>query len=222
MPHRVKGIAGLATALMLALAATAAARDSRVADAAEQRAATAVSALLTEGADVNAPQPDGATALHWAVYWDDLAVARALLRAGADPNAVNEYGVTPLVLAATNGSERMITALLPAGARARCGAAQRPDAAHDGGANRNGRGRQRAAVGRCGRGCRARLERADGADVGHCPTSSGRDSRAHRAWRRRRGPHHERLHPAAVCGARGRPRDRPAPARDRRGGRGCQ
>ena len=117
MPHRVKGIAGLATALTLALAATAAARDSRVADAAEQRAATAVSALLTEGADVNAPQPDGATALHWAVYWDDLAVARALLRAGADPNAVNEYGVTPLVLAATNGSERMITALLPAGAR---------------------------------------------------------------------------------------------------------
>ena len=53
MPHRVKGIAGLATALTLALAATAAARDSRVADAAEQRAATAVSALLTEGADVN-------------------------------------------------------------------------------------------------------------------------------------------------------------------------
>ena len=117
MPHRVKGIAGLATALTLALAAPAAARDSRVADAAEQRAATAVSALLTEGADVNAPQPDGATALHWAVYWDDLAVARALLRAGADPHAVNEYGVTPLELAATNGSEPMITALLQAGAR---------------------------------------------------------------------------------------------------------
>ena len=32
----------------------------------------AVRALLAQKADVNAPQVDGATALHWAVYHDDL------------------------------------------------------------------------------------------------------------------------------------------------------
>ena len=117
MQHRLIGIAGLAMTLTVALAATAAARDSSVADAAEQRAAPAVRALLEQGADVNAPQPDGATALHWAAYWDEVAMATELLRAGSDPDAVNDYGVTPLVLAATNGSEPMVTALLQAGAQ---------------------------------------------------------------------------------------------------------
>ena len=116
MQHRLQGIVGLTTALTLALAFPAAAGDSSVADAAEQRTATAVRALLKQGADVNAPQPDGATALHWAAYWDEVAMATELLRAGSDPDAVNDYGVTPLVLAATNGSEPMITALLEAGA----------------------------------------------------------------------------------------------------------
>ena len=34
--------------------------------------AAAVRALLAQKADVNAPQADGATALHWAVYRGDL------------------------------------------------------------------------------------------------------------------------------------------------------
>ena len=117
MPRRLTRIACLALTLTVALVTAAAPRDSGVADAAEQRAATVVRALLRQGADVNAPQPDGATALHWAAYWDEFAMATELLGAGADPNAVNEYGVTPLVLAATNGSEPMITALLQAGAQ---------------------------------------------------------------------------------------------------------
>src|SRR5688572_15741110 len=117
MRDRLMRVAGVATALMLASGGTALARDAAVADAAEQRATVTVRALLKAGAPVNAPQPHGATALHWAAYWDDVAMAAELLRAGADPNAANDYGMTPLVLAATNGSEPMITALLQAGAQ---------------------------------------------------------------------------------------------------------
>ena len=41
-----------------------------------------VSTLVAEGADVNAPQGDGATALHWAAHWDDGAAVELLVRAG--------------------------------------------------------------------------------------------------------------------------------------------
>jgi ankyrin repeat protein len=61
-------------------------------------------------------QTGGATPLHWAAHWNDLATAERLLREGADPNATNEYGVTPLALACTNGSAPMVEKLLAAGA----------------------------------------------------------------------------------------------------------
>src|SRR5262245_43952389 len=75
--------------------------DARVANAAEARNTTAVLALVKQRAEVNAAQPDGATALHWAAHWNDLEMTRALLGAGANPNAANDYGVTPLFLAST-------------------------------------------------------------------------------------------------------------------------
>ena len=48
-----------------------------------KRDRAAVAALIAQKADVNAPQVDGATALHWAVCYDDVemldryALARA-------------------------------------------------------------------------------------------------------------------------------------------------
>ena len=66
------------------------------------------------GADVNARHPDGASALHWAVHWQDTDMARLLIRAGADVNAVNEYGVMPLSLACANGDAAGTLALLEA------------------------------------------------------------------------------------------------------------
>ena len=72
--------------------------------AVEHRDARAVQALLKQRVDVNAAQPDGATALHWAAHWDDVATAELLLRAGAKVNAANDHGVTPLALACENGS----------------------------------------------------------------------------------------------------------------------
>lgn len=75
-----------------------------------------VRAMTESGADVNAPEPDGATALHWAVYRDDLATVELLLEAGADPNASNRYSVEPISLAALNGNAAVIDRLLKAGA----------------------------------------------------------------------------------------------------------
>ena len=78
--------------------------------------AEAVQALLDRGADVNVPEADGTTALHWATHRNDRPIAEVLLGAGADADAVTRYGVTPLSLAATNGSAAVIEALLTAGA----------------------------------------------------------------------------------------------------------
>ena len=116
MRHHLARIAGLVTALAIGFGGTLAAQEAMVADASERGAREAVRTLLHQGAEVNAPQPDGATALHWAAYWGDLDIAGDLLRAGADVSAINDYGLTSLVLAAENGSAEMVTALLQAGA----------------------------------------------------------------------------------------------------------
>ncbi len=71
---------------------------------------------IARKADVNAPQVDGSTALHWAVELDDLAMADQLIRAGARVAARTREGVTPLQLAAINGSAALIDRLLKAGA----------------------------------------------------------------------------------------------------------
>src|SRR5262245_33695860 len=89
------------------------------ADAAERRDLGALQALLKQGADPNAAQPDGATALHWAVHWDDQQAVDILVRAGAKPDAVNDLGVFPLSLACANGSAAMAKRLLAAGASVR-------------------------------------------------------------------------------------------------------
>jgi len=106
--------ATLCFALLTAIA-SAAPSASPLADAVEQRDTIAVRNLLADSA-VDAPQPDGTTALHWAARHDDLATAKSLLAAKANPNAQNRYGVTPLSLACTNGTAALITALLEAGA----------------------------------------------------------------------------------------------------------
>jgi ankyrin repeat protein len=102
------------TALFAAAAAWAAA--SEVADAAMRGDRDAVRAALARKADVNAPQIDGTTALHWAVERDDSDLADLLIRAGARVSVPTREGVLPLQLAAVNGSPAMIDRLLKAGA----------------------------------------------------------------------------------------------------------
>ena len=76
----------------------------------------AVRSLLEQSVDVDAPQGDGTTALHWAAYRDDAEIARLLIDAGAKLNAKTRLGdLTPLLLAAKNGNAALIEILLEAG-----------------------------------------------------------------------------------------------------------
>ena len=91
--------------------------DSPVADAAQRRDHAKLRALLKQGADVNAAQGDGMTALHWAASHGDLDEARMLISAGARVDVVTRNGnYTPLHLAARSGNATVIRALLDAGA----------------------------------------------------------------------------------------------------------
>jgi uncharacterized protein len=110
----------ICAAVLLASPASviAAGSDAVVADAAEKMDRAAIRALLRQHANVNAPQVDGMTALHWATYQDDLETADLLIRAGANVKAANRYGVTALSLACTTGNGPLVELLLKAGADA--------------------------------------------------------------------------------------------------------
>jgi ankyrin repeat protein len=103
-------------AVLLAAGGAAAAERSPLLDAAKSADADTVRALLRKDADVNAADADGTTALNWASYRDDIAIADLLIRAGARVNAATDLGVTPLWTASLNGSEPMVRRLLLAGA----------------------------------------------------------------------------------------------------------
>ena len=122
--HRLGGVLPVASRLwpvtpmfLLAVAGVGAADgDARLADAVQRQNAAAVRTLLEARADVNLPQGDGATALHWAAHWDDRDTAALLLKAGANVNAATDQGITALMQAALNGSTAMADTLLKAGA----------------------------------------------------------------------------------------------------------
>ncbi len=93
-----------------------AAATSDVADAVMKRDDGQLQHLLGAKADVNAPQADGSTALHWAAYHGDAHATSVLLRAHANPNARTDTGVTPLTLACESGNADVVNLLLKAGA----------------------------------------------------------------------------------------------------------
>jgi ankyrin len=104
----------LVVVLLSAVQALAASSD--VADAVMRGKKDVLRSLLQQKANVNAPQIDGTTALHWAVRADDLETVDLLLKAGAKVSTANREGATPIQLAALNGSARMIERLVKAGA----------------------------------------------------------------------------------------------------------
>jgi ankyrin repeat protein len=108
------------TSLAVALlgAGTALAETPQIVQALKSGDRTAVLGLAKQKTQANAAEPDGTTALHWAVRQDDLELVDRLLRSGANPKASNRYGVTPLHLAAVNGNAAVIERLLKAGADA--------------------------------------------------------------------------------------------------------
>ena len=104
--------------MLLAISGMAASAMSPLADAAEKSDRATIRTLLKQNSDVNVPQVDGMTALHWAAHLDDLETAKLLINAKANANATNRYGVTPLSLACVNGDTELVEALLAAGADA--------------------------------------------------------------------------------------------------------
>jgi uncharacterized protein len=86
--------------------------------AAENQDRYRVNRLIEQGADVDARQIDGMTALHWSVYHDDLEMTAAIVAAKADVALSNHYGVTPLALACINGNAEIVKLLLSNGADA--------------------------------------------------------------------------------------------------------
>lgn len=101
--------------LMLAAAASGAVR-SEIAEAAMRGDLATLTKMIEQRADVNLPQADGATALHWAVFRSDRYMVDLLLRAGANPRAANREGATPLWLACVNGDPEIVARLIGAGA----------------------------------------------------------------------------------------------------------
>jgi len=98
-------------------AALAAASPESIADAAMRGDRADVLAMIKQGADVNAPQGDGVTALHWAARHGDAEIVAALIAAGAHARGATRFGgYTPLHLAAERGSAPIVKALIGAGA----------------------------------------------------------------------------------------------------------
>jgi ankyrin len=113
---RVAACVGL---IAITTALVAGAGKSEIADAAQRGDRAAVQKLILQKVDVNAPQVDGATALHWAVYRQDNELADALIRAGANVKAANRAAMTPLAMAALYGNAALIDRLIKAGADAK-------------------------------------------------------------------------------------------------------
>jgi uncharacterized protein len=106
----------LALPLFLLASFDAMAADTRLIDAVRSGDKIAAQTLLQNRVDVNAAEPDGTTALHWAARTEDTAVVELLIRSGANVRATNRYGVTPLYLACVAGNGTIIETLLKAGA----------------------------------------------------------------------------------------------------------
>ncbi len=114
-----RAVAGLLLLIPLSGAGGSVAVDAPVADAAMRGNAAEVRALIERGADVNAAQGDGMTALHWAGHRGNAEIAELLLAAAADPDPRTRNGhYTPLHLAARAGHAAVVDVLLSGGADA--------------------------------------------------------------------------------------------------------
>ncbi|MGE0363848.1 MAG: ankyrin repeat domain-containing protein [Vicinamibacterales bacterium] len=117
-PFPVRGLVAIAAAAALSsVLLQAQGSRSAVADAAMAKDAATVRQLLRTGADANAAQGDGMTALHWAAMNGDAALTEMLLVAGANPRATTRLGgFTPLHLATQNGRAAVVAPLVKGGA----------------------------------------------------------------------------------------------------------
>ncbi len=108
----------VAALLALPAGAVAAARAVPLVEAAKHGDLKHARSLVAQKVNVNAPDVDGSTALHWAAHRGDVTLVDLLLQAGAKAATANAYGVTPLALAAESGEPGVVSRLIKAGADA--------------------------------------------------------------------------------------------------------
>ena len=107
-------VAVLAVALLTGAAAP---DDKELLDATKRGDVAAVRSLLNEGADPNAAQGDGLSALHLAAQGGNLEIVEVLLTAGAEIGAKTRIGdYTPLHLASWGAHASAVSVLIEAGA----------------------------------------------------------------------------------------------------------
>src|SRR5688572_19403955 len=88
----VRAGGGVALALLLIpVVAAGAGRSVPLAEAVKQGDLEALRALLQQHVYVNAPEPDGSTALHWAAHRGDAVAVDLLLQAGARATSATRY-----------------------------------------------------------------------------------------------------------------------------------
>jgi ankyrin repeat protein len=107
---------GLLTLGMSALSSVAVAQQTLVDLVRAGQRDAVLAAITSPDLDVNAAEPDGSTALHWATYAVDKELVRALLDAGAKADIANRFGSSPLVEAVKLADVELVRMLLDAGA----------------------------------------------------------------------------------------------------------
>ena len=112
-------LSAVLAATLLADSSIQGSQDTRLANLAMKGDRAGALALIKQKVNVNVPQGDGMTALHWAAMKNDLALTEALLVAGADVKLTTRVeALTPLLVASGNGNAPVIAALLKAGSDA--------------------------------------------------------------------------------------------------------
>ena len=112
-------LSAMLAATLLADSSIQGSQDTRLANLAMKGDRAGALALIKQKVNVNVPQGDGMTALHWAAMKNDLALTEALLVAGADVKLTTRVeALTPLLVASGNGNAPVIAALLKAGSDA--------------------------------------------------------------------------------------------------------
>jgi ankyrin len=112
----LKALGGASIVVVALAVGLTAAGDLRLIEAVKARNIQGVRTLLAQRVDVNAPQGDGSTALHWAVHLDDGSIVDLLLGAGSRADVSDDTGATPVYLACLNRHAGMVERLLKAGA----------------------------------------------------------------------------------------------------------
>ena len=103
--------------VLVSVAVAAPAPSDSITVAARHGQTELVRALLEQGADVNAAQGDGMTALHWAAERGHAELAALLIAASGNVEATTRIGhYTPLHLGSRGGHSRIVSTLLEAGA----------------------------------------------------------------------------------------------------------